>query len=351
MSLRNHLALLFAIVILPVVTGCQGIADIGRAEARESIALLREIAGIEAQAAPAAPAVPLSAGALPSDSRRSPSQRSQRAPAPQEAASPTPAPTETPGATGNSSGQATVLVDTLNVRAGPGLNYNIVEQVQQGDSLNLLQDLGTWLQVRTPSGTVGYVMATYTSANGGAAQVPPVTPRGSSGPQWQTPPGGNVPPGWGNNTPFSRRGNRFSPAPLTTAPAVTDNVGNSVRVADQTSGTYTFDAAELMRLLRDEGITNQDVVVMLMDGSYGNRSETTFGRMLIDCNPINVPVDPSRPNPPGNGKIGADFCNAVAMHETYHLITLVRENWGGEEADADAFATQRLNRYSLVTGP
>ncbi|MFN8496997.1 MAG: SH3 domain-containing protein [Anaerolineae bacterium] len=343
MSPRPYLALLCAMILLPLVTGCQSVIDFGRAEARESITLLRDIGAVEAQAAPAAP---LTAGG-----QRSPAPRSQRVPSAPEAATPTPAPTDTPQGSGSNAGQATVVADILNVRAGPGLNFNVLEQVQQGDSLNLLQNLGAWLQVKTPSGTVGYVMATYVDTDGSTAQGSPTTPRGAWGQQWQTPPGWTVPPGSGNAPPFSRRGNRFSPAPMTTGPAVTDNAGNSVRLADQTGGTYTFNAQELMRLLRDEGITNQDVVVMLMDGGYGNRSETTFGRMLIDCNPVNVPTDPSRPNPPGNGKTGAAFCNAVAMHETYHFITLVREHWGGEEADADAFANQRLKQYALVTSP
>ncbi|MFN8484909.1 MAG: SH3 domain-containing protein [Anaerolineae bacterium] len=351
MSLRTRLALLAAVVLLPLVTGCQALTDFGRAEARESLALLREITGVEAQAAPPAPAAPLTPSGAPSSGRQpAPAPRNQRAPAAQDEPTPTPAPTAAPEASSDS--RATVLADVLNVRAGPGLNFNVVEQVQQGENLNLLQNLGAWLQVRTPSGAVGYVMATYVDAGGASAQVLPVTPRGAWGQQWQTPPGWNTPPDWGNNnSPFPRRGNRFSPAPATTGPAITDNAGNSVRIADQTGGTYTFNAQELMRLLRDEGVTNQDVLVMLMDGGYGNRSETTFGRMLVDCNPINVPVDPSRPNPPGNGKAGAAFCNAVAMHEVYHLVTLVRERWGGDEADADAFAVQRLKQYALVTGP
>ncbi len=345
MSPRTRLSLLFAIVILPLVTGCQGLVDIGRAEARESLALLRDIAGIEAQAAPEPGSAQAKApGAAPFGPQRSPAQRNQRAPAAPEDRTPTPAPTNTPEPSDNSG--PTVTVDVLNVRSGPGLNYDVVTQVQQGDRLTLLRNLGSWLQIRTPDGTVGYVMGTYTSVGGSTAQVPPQTR-----PQWRTPQGWNAPPGFGNPPPFPRRGNGLGGSPPSTGPAVTDNAGNSVRVADATGGTYTFNAQELLRLLRDEGIQDEDVVVMLTQSGYGNRSETTIGRMLIDCNAINIPVDPMRPNPPGNGRTGAAFCNAVAMHEAYHLITLVREHWGGEEADADAFANQHLKSYSLVTGP
>ncbi len=348
MSPRTRLSLLFAIIILPLVTGCQGLVDIGRAEARESVALLRDIVGVEVQAAPDSSSASVTSPG-PSSSQRGPAQRGQRAPAIPEDLTPTPAPTDTPQPTDTSS--PTVIVDVLNVRSGPGLNYEVVTQVQQGDRLTLLRNLGTWLQVRTPDGTVGYVMATYVSTGDSTAQAQPQPPRSPWSPQGRTPPGWNAPPGWGSAAPSPRRSDRFGGFPPATGPAVTDNAGNSVRVADATGGTYTFNAQELLRLLRDEGIQGQDVVVTLTQSGYGNRSETSFGRMLIDCNPINIPVDAQRPNPPGNGKTGAAFCNAVAMHETYHLMTLAREHWGGQEADADTFATQHLRQYSLVTSP
>jgi uncharacterized protein YgiM (DUF1202 family) len=57
---------------------------------------------------------------------------------------------------------AVVATGALNVRSGPGIAYGVVTVVTQGQSLQLLgrNASNSWVQVRTPSGHVGWVNAT-----------------------------------------------------------------------------------------------------------------------------------------------------------------------------------------------
>jgi hypothetical protein len=132
------------------------------------------------------------------------------------------------------------------------------------------------------------------------------------------------------------------------APSVTDTAGNGVRLIDQAGGRYVFDNEAFLELLRDEGVSGERITVVLMESAYGNRSATSRRNIVLDCNAITVPTTFGRSAPAGNNLRGADFCAAVALHEVYHLVTLVHYGWGGGEAEADAFALERLGRYRLV---
>lgn len=95
---------------------------------------------------------------------------------------PTPRPTATPTATSTPAPSATPTATAtptlspagmlritariaLNVRAGPGMNYTIIEPVRNGDELPVLgqNEAGTWLYVRLPNGQRGgWVSRQYT---------------------------------------------------------------------------------------------------------------------------------------------------------------------------------------------
>ncbi|MDX1416874.1 MAG: SH3 domain-containing protein [Candidatus Promineifilaceae bacterium] len=57
----------------------------------------------------------------------------------------------------------TVLAGYLNVRSGPGVNYNAVAVVRNGTTVALVGRSagGSWLKVRIPTGTVGWVNGGY----------------------------------------------------------------------------------------------------------------------------------------------------------------------------------------------
>ena len=55
---------------------------------------------------------------------------------------------------------------SLNLRAGPGTSYSAIGTLQNGESVTILKDMGNgWLQVRTPSGQVGYCSGEYISTD------------------------------------------------------------------------------------------------------------------------------------------------------------------------------------------
>ncbi len=333
---RSRVALLFVAVFLATVT----LLAIGRQAALALAAALDSV--------PRSPVALVDRIAAPA----SPAGRTGQAP-PRQESPPTPAPA--PSAPGE--GSVTVAVSVLNVRAGPGLENEIIDQVTEGERLVVLSSQPGWLEVNTPTGSHGYVSRLYVLADGESPRAeaipapsgpaPGRSPRNNPRGGWSLPgPGGGfgAPPGmWGgpDNGPAAPSGGG---APTERA---TDDAGNSVQVYAET-GDYRFDADEFLRLLRDEGLTGQSVTVTLLDSRGGNRSGTTFGSMVIDCNPISVPPEPGRPSPPGNGRTGADFCNAVGLHEVSHLVTLARARHGGTEGEADRFASSRLNSYVII---
>lgn len=72
-----------------------------------------------------------------------------------------------------------VATDILNVRSGPGLNYAVVTQLKQGDSVTITGKSadGLWWQI---SG--GWVSATYIQVNADASTVPVATPQAAATP-------------------------------------------------------------------------------------------------------------------------------------------------------------------------
>lgn len=73
---------------------------------------------------------------------------------------------------------ALVTADALNVRRGPGTLYSVITVVRRGTSLTVLgQDpSGSWLNVRLPDGTEGWVSRAFTDFVGAAPLVPTPPP-------------------------------------------------------------------------------------------------------------------------------------------------------------------------------
>ena len=90
-----------------------------------------------------------------------------------------PAPTRPPaapsGPTATPSGPtAFVNVDFLNVRAGPGVNYDLVTKLNRNQSMSLLGRNGesTWARVRVPGGAEGWVSTQYITTTVPLASLP-----------------------------------------------------------------------------------------------------------------------------------------------------------------------------------
>jgi len=71
----------------------------------------------------------------------------------------------------------TVTAPTVNLRSGPGTNYAVVGSANQGASLTVLgrNEQTTWLQVRTPNQTTGWVFAQLVALDPAIGSVPVVT--------------------------------------------------------------------------------------------------------------------------------------------------------------------------------
>lgn len=107
---------------------------------------------------------------------------------------PTPYPTPTPTMalpTTTPSPDAVVKADVLNLRAGPGTDYDVVGQVRDGDTLVITgrTSAGDWLEVITPNGSEGWVAASFVQINVDLEEAPvaqaPSTP--TPAPQPPTP--------------------------------------------------------------------------------------------------------------------------------------------------------------------
>lgn len=70
--------------------------------------------------------------------------------------------------------QVSVTANVLNVRTGPGTDTAVARQVRQGTVLPVLgrNEAGTWLQVRTADGIVGWVSAQYVTSQASAEATP-----------------------------------------------------------------------------------------------------------------------------------------------------------------------------------
>jgi hypothetical protein len=63
-----------------------------------------------------------------------------------------------------------VTAAALNVHTGPGLSYRVIDEVQRGDILRVLDSAAGWLNVQLPSGRSGWVMDSFTVPVTGEAQ-------------------------------------------------------------------------------------------------------------------------------------------------------------------------------------
>ena len=61
------------------------------------------------------------------------------------------------------SGSVTVTTPTLNIRSGPGMEFQVVGQVSQGDVLVIRGNAPEWLYVQFPSGKFGWVLERFTT--------------------------------------------------------------------------------------------------------------------------------------------------------------------------------------------
>jgi len=57
------------------------------------------------------------------------------------------------------SGKAVVKGSEVNIRSGPGTNYNVVSSANQGDTLQLVDSAKDWYKVKTDKGGMGWVVA------------------------------------------------------------------------------------------------------------------------------------------------------------------------------------------------
>ncbi len=57
--------------------------------------------------------------------------------------------------------QVQVSANEVNLRSGPGINYDIVGSINQGEILTLLDITGDWYKVRTPAGLQAYIKAEF----------------------------------------------------------------------------------------------------------------------------------------------------------------------------------------------
>ena len=71
---------------------------------------------------------------------------------------------------------ATVKARSLNLRQGPGLDQTIIDRLSQGEIVDVFgrSDNGEWLQVRTPSGVVGWAAANWLEVSSPPEQLPVV---------------------------------------------------------------------------------------------------------------------------------------------------------------------------------
>jgi uncharacterized protein YgiM (DUF1202 family) len=70
-----------------------------------------------------------------------------------------------------------ITANRLNVRSGPGLNFNVFATLIQSQAVTLegRNIEGTWLQVRLPDGQLGWVSSVFMAANLGIASLPVTT--------------------------------------------------------------------------------------------------------------------------------------------------------------------------------
>ncbi|MCO6452511.1 MAG: SH3 domain-containing protein [Caldilineales bacterium] len=122
---------------------------------------------------------------------QAPEEVATKEPTPEEAPTEAPTPTSQPA-------QVEVTAPTVNLRGGPGTNYNRVGQVSRGQVMDIVgkNTAGDWWQVIAPNDQIAWIInsSQYTRASGDvnavavAENIPTVAPRPTSPPRPTTPP-------------------------------------------------------------------------------------------------------------------------------------------------------------------
>lgn len=63
----------------------------------------------------------------------------------------------------SSAGTGTVTVQVLNVRSKAALSSSVIQKLQKGDKVSILESSGDWLKVKTSGGKTGWVYSSYVS--------------------------------------------------------------------------------------------------------------------------------------------------------------------------------------------
>ena len=63
--------------------------------------------------------------------------------------------------TANAQEKGTVTASALNVRSGPGVNYNVKGGIYKGNTVVILEKQGKWLKVKLSNGTTGWINNAY----------------------------------------------------------------------------------------------------------------------------------------------------------------------------------------------
>ena len=71
-------------------------------------------------------------------------------------------------------GKGTVNTATLNIRSGPGTNYNNIGQLSRGSEVSIVKIENNWIQIRLPQG-LGWVSSEYVTVSS-KPTVDPVSP-------------------------------------------------------------------------------------------------------------------------------------------------------------------------------
>lgn len=67
----------------------------------------------------------------------------------------------------SSSNQTGIITgNTVNLRKGPGLTYDVITQLDRGEKATILSASGSWYKISTSDGSIGWVSGKYISGNG-----------------------------------------------------------------------------------------------------------------------------------------------------------------------------------------
>ena len=68
--------------------------------------------------------------------------------------------------------KVTVTGEKVNLRSGPGTSYSKVGEASRGDQLTLVEKQGDWYKIKTASGTICYISADYAETTNQSAETP-----------------------------------------------------------------------------------------------------------------------------------------------------------------------------------